>query len=243
MSRLYRNRHLDSLSGFPMHRKILHLALWEQADEIGFAKLRMDVLSDLCGQYTFTHEDVDALAPHVHRMSHKEVFLPDFLKTQQRTLSRTSHGANKVWRELNAKFGATRQNPEPYFAFMRSLKMDSHIPEMPEDYLGGDNPKPPWLLKHLANIEQASKYPEPEWPENILQAYRSMVDNYFQKAKDVTSKSQAESHRVTTRQIDNSQRQIQTIINLGYDPLVVENCIRAAIDKTRLTVYPPPFKP
>lgn len=226
-----------------MHRRILHLALWEQANIIGFSKLKMDVLSDLCGQYTFSHEDVNALEPHVYRISHDEVFLPDFLKVQQKTLSKTSHGANRVWRELQARFNATRQNPQPYFAFMQSIGMAHHIPEMPDEYLGGDAPKPPWLVRHLANIQRAAEYPEPDWPSNILQAYRSLVDNYLQIAKDVTSHNKAEKFRVTTNQIDNVQRQIQSIVNKNYRIDIVEGCIRDAINNNRLTVYPPPFEP
>lgn len=226
-----------------MHRKVLHLALWEQADIIGFSKLRMSVLSEICGQYTFTHEDVDALKPNIHRMSHNEVFLPDFLKTQQKTLSKTSRGASRVWSELRARFGATRQNPAPYIEFMRSIGHVFDIPDIPDVYLGGDSPKPPWLVQHLQKIETASQYLEPDWPQELLIAYREVLDNYFQIAKGVTSKSQAEKCRVTTNQIHNVQCQIQSLINQGYSTAIVENCIRIAINHNRLDIHPPPFKP
>lgn len=238
MKRYYLSDHLVGLGDLPMHQKMLHLILWERADCIGFAKLNLELFSGIAGRYAFTHEDVNALTPWAHRMSHDEVFLPNFLITQQATLSKTSRGTSKVWDALKFRWGATPDNPKPYFSFMREIGFFHLAPQIPDEYHGGDI-KPKWLINHLARIDMALKYPEPNWPDHVLVAYRALLSNYAEIAKDVASFAQSEKYRMSINNIDNLQKQIQSIANDGHSWEIVEQQIRSALGKNQINVLKP----
>lgn len=243
MKRYYRPNHLLNMEGFPMHRRILYLALWERADLIGFSKVKMTILSEMCGEYTFMHEDIDALDPLVKRKGKDMVFLPHFLITQRKSLSLRSPGANRIWEALAEKFpGTTKQDASPYTSYMNSIGAGDLIPDMPEHVVEG-KPPPKWMVEHLKLMGKAKTVVEPhEWPEKLLVAYRSLLDNFFSIAERITSKAELLHFRVGPNQILNTQQQIQNIIN-SYSVEIAEQQIRASINKNRLTVYPPGTRP
>lgn len=238
MKRYYLSDHLVGLGDLPMHQKMLHLILWERADCIGFAKLNLELFSGIAGRYAFTHEDVNALDPWVKRISHDEVFLPNFLITQQCTLSKTSRGKSKVWEALQLRWKATPEDPKPYFAYMKSIGFFHLAPQIPDEYHGGEV-KPKWYVDHIGRIDMALKYSEPEWPENVLIAYRALVDNYAEIARDVTSLAQSEKYRLTVNNIDNLQKQIQAMFHEKHSAEVIEQQIRSALNKNKLNVLRP----
>lgn len=232
------------MEGHPMHRRILYLALWERADLLGFSKVQMVILSEMCGQYTFMHEDIDALDPLVKRKGRDEVFLPHFLITQRSSISLKSPGAEKIWKALGERFpGTTKGNIGPYADYMRSIGAFSLIPDMPE-HVVADRPPPEWMVKHLELIQQAKAYPTPSyWPTRLLLAYTALLDNYFKISESVTNKMDANRFRIGSSQVDNLQKQIQNILNEGYSPEVAEEQIRASLSNNRLAVYLPSKRP
>ena len=223
-----------------MHRRILYLALWERADLIGFAKLQMSVLCEMCGQYTFMHDDIDALDPLVKRFSPHEVFIPHFLITQRSSLSLRSPGAEKVWKALGEKFpGTTKKNLKPYADYMQSIGASDLMPETPEHVVQG-KPPPKWMMDHLGLIEKARAFPSPKhWPNKLVLAYKALLDNYFTISESVTSKAESKDYRIGPNQVDNLQRQIQNILNDGYSAEVAEAQVRASLSSNRIAVYPP----
>ena len=239
MKRYYRPNHLLNMEGHPMHRRILYLALWERADLIGFSKVQMVILSEMCGQYTFMHEDIDALDPLVKRKGKDMVFLPHFLITQRKSLSLRSPGANRIWEALAEKFpGTTKQDASPYINYMNFIGAGSLIPDMPEHVVEG-KPLPKWMVEHLELMEKAKGVADPhEWPQKLIVAYKSLLDNFFSIAEKITSKAELLNFRVGPTQILNTQQQIQNIIN-SHSIEEAEQQIRVSINKNRLTVYPP----
>lgn len=221
-----------------MHQKMLHLILWERADPLGFVKLNLELFSGIAGRYAFTHDDVNALVPSIHRVSHDEVFLPNFLITQQHTLSKTSNGTSKIWTAMEQRWNATRENPKPFYDFMKGIGMFHQAPQIPDEYHGGPI-KPKWLTNHLARIEMALKWPAPDWPQNVLDAYHAMLANYADISREVTSLAQSEKYRFTTNNVDNLQKQIQALFLAKHSPEVIEQQIRSAINANKINVFPP----
>lgn len=240
MKRYYLSDHLLSLGDLPMHQKMLHMILWERADPVGWVKLNLELFSGIAGRYAFSHDDVDALKPMVYRKSHDKVFLTNFFITQQSTLSTKSKGNSKIWSAMWEHWKATPEHPEPYLSFMRNeIKLPHLIPDMPEEFHGGpDDVKPKWLENHLLRVQRSIEYPVPDWPENVVIAYRAMLDNFAEIAKDVSSKDKADKFRLTVNMVDNVQKQIQSILN-EEEPDIVEQQIRSALNKNVINVFKP----
>ena len=241
MKRYYLNNHLQELGELPMHQKMLHLILWERADLLGFVKINMELFSGMAGKYAFTQDDIHSLEPWIHRMpATNEIFLPNFLITQQATLSKDSRGNSKIWQAIENRWGSTKDDLSNYRNFMASIGMTHLMPDMPDERVDG-KAEPTWWKPHLKRIEATKIYPEPDWPESMLIVYRSMVDSFRQYALDVRTKAEAEGDaRLDCKRLHNAQQQIQSLINSGLPTEVIEQQMRQAIDKQRLFVYPPP---
>ena len=235
----YMPNHLLELGDMPMHQKMLHMILWERAVCIGFAKINWEIFSGMAGRYSFCHKDIAELHPWVWPHGVGEVFLPNYLKIQTPTLSKTSRSCGKIWDELKNRFGATRENTAPYLLFLKDKGFRHLAPDIPDEY-SGEGPKPTWYVKHEERLKKAQEYPEPSWPDELLTGYRRLLDNYISRAKNITSKSDAEHEfYLDANRIENAQSQIQQMINDGIGERIIIQQINQAIDKNRLFVYTP----
>lgn len=243
MRRIYMKDHLLELGDLPMHQKMLHMILWERSDPIGFVKVNLELFSSMAGKYAFTENDLNDLAPTwLHRWSSSEVFLPNFLKTQQATLSKTSQFSFKVWSCLKDRWNATKEDPSPYFQFMSTIGKRFQAPEIPDEYHDREGVKPAWYVKFLQRLELPKAIPTPDWPENIASAYNAMIDNYVELARNtVTSRSKAENEfYVDSKRIENSQSMIQLMLNKGFPPEIIEQQIRFALNSNKISIILPP---
>ncbi len=209
-----------------MHHKMLHMILWERADCLGFVKINLTAFSEIAGRYNFKREDLSVFGKRVIPIEESnEVFLPEFLTTQKSSLLKNKF-FNKIWQEMERRWGATRSNPKPYFDFMRENKVFLLAASIPDEYHGGPE-VPPWLKDFRLKIERAKTVPMPDFPQRIREVYQNFLDGRYAMLAEVTTKGESRRLQWEPRDVLTNDRVINSMIQEG----ISEKQIIQQIDK------------
>lgn len=243
--RYYRPNHLFHLDDLPMHRKMLHMILWERADCLGWVKLNWHIFAEI-GKYSFTMDDIKALDRHVVVLPNNqtEAFLPDFLKVQQNTLSRGSKGNAHIWRAMEQRYGITKDNMLPYWNFMKSIKRWPDRIEVPEEYHEG-GPKPRWYEGVMTALEAAKEvHINDKWPESIRVAFVGYKQVMEDQCASIKSFQDKRFYEWTVKKVDTNLRRVQDMINRNIpEHEIIQQIDYAATNNLRLISNPPEYYP
>lgn len=239
--RYYRPNHLFNLDDLPMHRKVLHLILWERADCLGWVKLNWHIFTEI-GKYSFTMDDIKALERHVVVLpeNQTEVFLPDFLKVQQNTLSRGSKGNAHIWRAMEERYHITKEDLTPYWNFMKSIKRWHDRIIVPDEYHEG-GPKPRWYNDVMNALERAKTVDiSDQWPDSIKSSFKDYLSAMEGQCASIKSFQDKRYYEWTVQKVDTNLRRVQDMINRNIpEHEIIQQIDYAATNSLRLIANPP----
>jgi hypothetical protein len=226
---------LGPISG--MH-KLLYLTLWSRANEIGHIVANMDMILGLTG-IRYQYEDLLHFGNRVKVLDGNEVILSRYLKTTIGTFSRTMKVQTKMWRQLELRWKATKDNLTPFIEAWRELDILKFAPEYPDEYVEG-MPPPTWMANHRRELELSlSVDTPPGWSDRIRDEFRKFVAYRVALGREKTSKAEAAKVRLTPSQVMNFQSIVQEMINDGMPEKKIIKQIQYPENHNKIAIYLP----
>jgi len=237
------NIHFDTerwtrdLAKLSFRHKTLMILLESLADPSGVVVWAQDTIEGLAGE-KFLESDVDALGYRIVWLDRSKILLPSYMKTQYKTLSRSSPAHRRVWKCLRQHWGERGDLiEEPFVTDWKARGIDDWLPAIGNERIGKQTPE--WYLKLMERAKGASQcYIPKEFPEVIKERLLEFFAYRFRKAEQTLNVE-------TSERWDWSINHARTIVNETKRQLTrhTETAIAKAITSAMSCNYRAPIEP
>lgn len=216
---------ISSLGDISAMHKLLYVTLWSRADPVGVVQINLPEISAVAG-CTYRMDDLTHFGDRLIELNPSEYLLSLYLKITVGTLSAKSKGQSKVWECLEARWKATKQNPQPFFEAWKNLKIGIYAPEMPDEYTGEEN-----LCQRVKefreDLQECLKVDTPHtWPDEVAKQFKAFIATRVAIALKKTSKSDTDKYQMLPSMVMSMQETVQEMLNDGHSPKKIAQKIR-----------------
>lgn len=227
---------LGSLSG--MH-KLLYLTLWSRANVIGHITVNMDAILGLTG-IRYQEDDLRKFGNRVVVLNNNEVVLSRYLATTIGSFSPTSRPQAQMWDALAMRYGATRNNLDPFLTKWEQWGIAIFAPSLPDEYHGEHNLSPK-IIQYRSDLQSClSVDTPPGWSQRISDEFRKFVEYRVEQGMKQTAKSDRARYSLIPSQVMGFQSKVQEMINDGMSERAIIRRIQHPKDNNGLAITLPP---
>lgn len=242
MRQIYEHDIIASLGNISGMHKLLYITLWSRADAVGVVHVNLDQILAMTG-IRYQMEDFNHFGNRLLQLNEKEVLLTRFLQTTVVTLSTTNRGLKDVWRAIEMRWKATKDNLQPFIDAWTKLGIGIFLPAIPDGYISEKNPGS-LVLKHRDELLLAKTYDTPYgWSQKLSEAFNDYRDHMIDIAWDKTTKSDIDRFRILPSNVKTLQEIVQEMLNDKYPEKTIIQQIRYSKSNHKLLIYKPNAKP
>lgn len=241
MRAIYENDIIASLGSISGMHKLLYITLWSRADEIGVVYVNLDQILGMTG-IRYQMEDFNHFGNRLVFLNEHEVLLTRYLQTTIGTLSKANRSLKTVWKLLEMRWGATKENLAPFVEAWNKLGVGIFAPNYPQEYISEENPGER-VLNHRKELMMSKTYDTPYgWSAKIAEVFNEYRDEMIAIAWEKTSKTDIDKFRIRPSNLQTLHEIIQEMINDGVPEKVIVQQIRYSKNKHILFIYTPNAK-
>lgn len=227
---------ISSLGDISAMHKLLYVTLWSRADPVGVVQINLPEISAVAG-CTYRMEDLTHFGDRLVELNPAEYLLSQYLKITIGTLAPKSKGQAKVWECLEKRWGATKQNPKPFFDAWINLGIGVHAPSMPDEYTGEAN-LCQRVKEYREDLHECLKVDTPHtWPDEVAKQFKAFIATRVSIALKKTSKSDTDKYRILPSMVMSMQETVQEMLNDGHSAKRVAQKIRDNNSSNSKTIY------
>jgi hypothetical protein len=233
---IYENDIIAGLGDISGMRKLLYVALWSRADPIGVVQYNTQQMLALTG-ILYQREDFEAFGNRLIFLNDVEMLLTRYLQTTVGTLSPKNRNQTAVWKLLFERWKATKDNPEPFFAAWKELKISLYAPLMEDAYTGEDT-----LCPRVAEFREKLRLcltvdTPPDWSHKIASTFKQYIRHRVEEALQKTSKADTDKFRLVPSQVMSLQEIVGDMVNDKVPEKRIIQQIRSAINNNYKSIF------
>lgn len=224
MQKIIENDLIQALAHLSHGHKLLYRILWELADEVGIVECDIGMISDAAG-IKYHEPDFDAFGKRVVRFDQEQLFLPLYLARHIKSFDPRNPGQRRIWRKLKERWGATKEDMEPFYSRCRDKDVLNLLPKFP-DYHLDENGIQAWLVEYRKQLDKAASVDTPYgWPESIDEAFKSYMKARLAKCQKITTKSERNKNQLGPENVLALQRTVALFMQEGYSDFQITKAI------------------
>lgn len=242
MRQIYEHDIIASLGNISGIHKLLYITLWSRADAIGVVQINLDQILAMTG-IRYQMEDFTHFGNRLIPLNDKEVLLTRFLQTTVVTLSKANRGLKDVWKAIEMRWKATKDNLQPFIDTWTELGIGIFLPAFSDEYISEKNPGT-LVLKHRDELLLSKTYDTPYgWSHRLADVFNDYRDHMIEIAFGKTSKSDIDKFRILPSNVKTWQEIVQEMLNDGYSEKIIIQQIRYSKGNHKMLIYKPNAKP